>query len=135
MSKFNEVYVRLFFESTGNFPFDINEFKKFLDTAIKFKDGNIISEDKNLLIDITPELFNYCVDNQDQIIQFDKIKELMQESKHFFNIKNKNEKPLYFKLFNFDDESEIKDFIFKTFKIDHQDTKTFLEAGAKIFLG
>ena len=72
MKKFNEVYFRLFFESTGNISFTINGFKKFLDTAIKFKNGNIINEDKHLLIDIPSEFFNYCIENQGHKISFNK---------------------------------------------------------------
>lgn len=118
MNKFNEVYFRLFFESVGNIPFNLKQFKKFLDYSIKFKNGNIISEDKNLLIDVTSDLFNYCIENQGEIISFTKIKKLMKKSKHYQNIKNSKGKDLIFNIFDFDDESEVKNFIFKTFKLD-----------------
>lgn len=127
MKKFNEVYFRLFFESTGNISFTINGFKKFLDTAIKFKNGNIINEDKHLLIDIPSEFFNYCIENQGHKISFNKVKELMQTSKHYRNIKNNDNVSLLFKIFDFNDEFEIKDFIFKTFKITENESEIFLE--------
>ena len=126
MDEFNEVYIHMFYEQKiGDLPFELNKFKNFIDTAVKFKDGNVIIEDKHLLIDIPPELFNYCYDHQDEIIKFEKVKDLMKESRHYRNIKNINGYDLYFNIFDFNNENKISSFIFKTFKILPENNKEF----------
>jgi hypothetical protein len=75
IKNFNEIYLHMFFEHTGEIDFDIAKFKDFIKTSVKFKNNNVISEDKSLLIDVPDKLLNYCYDNQNEIIPFDKIKE------------------------------------------------------------
>lgn len=125
---FNEIYLHMFFEESGKINFDIGKFKNFIETSIKFKDNNVISEDKMLLIDIPDKLLNYCYDHQNEIIEFNKVKEFCKESKHYQNIKNVKGKNLYFTIFDFSNKHEIKKFIFNIFKIEPEDIEVFNEA-------
>lgn len=125
-NKFNEVYLHMFYEGkTGELPFNLDKFKNFIDTSVKFKGGKIITEDKDLLIDIPTELFNYCYDHQNKIIEFEKIKDLMKNSKHYSNIKNINGINLYFTIFDFTNNNEISSFIFKSFNILPENNEEF----------
>ena len=125
---FNEIHLHMFFEQTGEIDFDIEKFKDFIKTSVKIKNNNVISEDKSLLIDVPNKLLNYCYDNQNKIIPFDKIKEFCKQSKHYRNIKNVNGKNLYFTIFDFSNKRHIKKFIFKAFKIDPENIDAFNEA-------
>lgn len=94
----------------GSIKFEYNKYIEFLKTSVKFKNGKIITEDKDLLIDISTELFNYCYDHQNKIIEFKKIKDLMKNSKHYSNIKNVKGYDLYFTVFDFTNDTEITKF-------------------------
>lgn len=107
----------MLYESSGQIPFDLNEYKLWLISAVKFKDLGIINQDKQLLLDITNEFIDYCISHQNEYISIDTIKQLMIESKHYSNIKNKSNITLYFSIFNFSDDTEINSFHYKLFNI------------------
>lgn len=116
-NNFKHVYLRMIYESIGILKYNREEYLKFLKNSIKFKDEKIITEDKDLLIDVPDELINYCIDNKDHKINFSEIKNLMKNSKHYSNIKNfelNNE--LFFTIFDFNDENEINEYHVKLFK-------------------
>lgn len=116
-NNFKHVYLRMIYESIGILKYNREEYLKFLKNSIKFKDEKIITENKDLLIDVLDELINYCIDNKDHKIIFSKIKNLMKNSKHYSNIKNlelNNE--LFFTIFDFNDENEINEYHVKLFK-------------------
>lgn len=45
---YKEIYLQILFESAGVVQFNYEKYLDFLKTAIKFKDGKIITEDKDL---------------------------------------------------------------------------------------
>lgn len=64
-NRFKHVYLRMMYKLAGILKYDREDYLNFLKNAIKFKDGKIIIEDKNLLIDVPDELINYCIDITD----------------------------------------------------------------------
>ena len=116
----------MLYENSGLLSFDINHYKQFLKTCDRFDENNqLIIENRNLLIDIPVELLQYCFNNQNKPISFDKIKQLMKNSKHYNNIKNSNiNTNTHFSVFNFSDDLAIKSFHFKCFKIVDDDLIT-----------
>lgn len=130
---FKEIYLQMLFESAGIVQFDYEKYLDFLKTVIKFKDGKIITEDKDLLIDVPINLINYCYDNQKKLIGFDKIKDFMKESKHYRNIKNVNGYDLFFMVFDFNNDTEITEFHRKFFNNLANDSLTKMEDDFKTY--
>ena len=62
MKIFTKTYLNLLYENTGSIKFDLKLYNKFLNDCKKIdKFGNIINEDKTLLIDIPDELITYLI--------------------------------------------------------------------------
>lgn len=116
-NKFKHVYLKMIYEHIGIIDFNEQTYLNFLKNSIKFKNNKIISEDKDLLIDVPDDLINYCIDHQDIEIDFNTIKLLMKNSKHYSNVKNLNlNEKLYFSIFDFNNDNEINEFHVKFFK-------------------
>lgn len=118
MKKFNEAYLHILYESKGFIPFNKDEYKEFLKSITKIdKNGNIISEDKDLLIDVPEELITYLFQHSNEFIKGDKFKSLLKTSKHWRNLKNIEFNDMFFGLFDFNKDSDIDKFHFNYFDI------------------
>lgn len=118
MNEFKEIYLHMFYESAGTIPFDLNKYEEFLKTAIKIPvNETVLTEDKQLLIDIPSKFFNYCLSHQNELIPYKTVKILLKSSKHFNNVKNIPEHKLYIAVFDFDDDLAIRSFHYNVFNI------------------
>jgi len=56
MNKCNKIYPNILYETRGKIKFDLEKYKKFLNDSIKLdQNGNVITKDKQSLIDIPNE--------------------------------------------------------------------------------
>lgn len=60
-----EDLVHMLFENINRTKINFIRFKEFIDNAVSFNDNGIVTEDKNLLIDVPEELISYCMNNND----------------------------------------------------------------------
>ncbi len=121
MNKFEKAYLNILYESSGIIPFNIDDYKNFLKTSIKFDNNNLVKEDKELLIDVPNSLIDYLLMHKNELIKGDSFKFLLNESKHWNNLRNIQFNELFFALFNFNDEKEIDKFHYHCFNIDKED--------------
>lgn len=114
---FNNIYLNILYESKNNIDFDKNKYLEFLTSLTKFTKTNIITEDKNNLIDIPTEFIQYLIQNCNTIIDSTHIKYFLKDSKHWQNLKNIKFKNIFFGLFDFSNEKEIDKFHVNCFNI------------------
>ena len=122
----------------GKLNFNFQQYKNFLDTAIKFDNsGYIINEDKNFLIDVPELLIQHFIKNQNKLINFKDVKEFLKESKHWRNLKNIELNNIFFAFFDFNDSNEIDKFHYNCFNIPIElleDTRLyFIKSSSHLF--
>lgn len=113
-----EDLVHMLFENINRVKISFEEFQQLIDSAISFNENGIITEDKDLLIDLSEELVQYYMNNRDVDIDINQLKKFMKDSRHYSNIKNIKGGTLFLTTFNFDNDTEIKEFILKLYNIN-----------------
>ena len=122
MKTFTKTYLNLLYENTGAVKFDLKLYNKFLNDCKKIdKFGNIINEDKTLLIDIPDELITYLIKNNGKIIKVNNFIHYLKQSKHWRNLKNNIINDIFFIIFDFSNDDEIDKFHYTCFNIDKHD--------------
>lgn len=122
MKTFTKTYLNLLYENTGSIKFDLQLYNKFLNDCKKIdKFGNIINEDKTLLIDIPNDLITYLIKNNGKIIKINDFIHYLKQSKHWRNLKNNIINDIFFIIFDFSNDDEIDKFHYTCFNIDKHD--------------
>lgn len=115
--------IHMIYENINRRKITFQEFEDLLNTAIVFDQSSIITEDKNLLIDVSEDLIKYCLNHLNEEIDINQFKDLMKDSRHYSNIKNISKGNIFISIFNFNINTEIKEFILKRFDVEEKDLK------------
>ena len=119
ISEITHKYLHLLYEKKGDTPISLEDYEKFLKTAVKFgKDGSVISENSGDLIDVPDEAIKLLLGNCHSKIGGDWIKHSLRGSRHWRNIKNATIGSVYFDMFDFSDIKEIDRFNYSCFSIE-----------------
>lgn len=117
--KFDKLFMHIVYENQGTIEFDAKRYAEILKNAHKTKRHKVILEDRDLLIDVPNELFDYCINHQEEVIPFSEIKNLLKSSKHYRNASANNPLGFCLFMFSFSDDLSIDSFHHKVFKIEN----------------